>query len=411
MPVVAGTSWILGFAGLQAPEITRLFRTRTPNVDRWRRRRQPAFEAHDEGSAPASGAYRGGYAPATMRRAGFLLLLAGLCAGCGGEPEAAPDALPCGIAPITQGHGAPGPYAVSASRIPNPAFPDQPVERFLPRGAEPPLPVIVLAHAFNEGDVTRYRGLIDHLVSRGSAVVFPVYEGVEKNHRRVETLWSGIVAALEAPGPPLDTARIGFIGHSYGAGALPALALRAVAEKGWAGDALFLAFLAPWFAVEVEDEMLAGFPDHAKALFLVFEDDSANDHRIAIDLYREIGVPPAAKDYLLVGSDAHAGCELPALHTLPMSEGPQAADDALDAYALYRLLDALVALSFDADPAAGRIALGHGSPEQLAMGSFADGTPMRALVGGPDPKPAQDPSFYLFRADQRERWLHYGTVH
>jgi len=346
------------------------------------------------------------------RRALLLpLLLAASALGCGAEP--APLALlPCGIAPIRQGFGAPGPYTPVSSAIPDPDRPGQRVTRFVPREAPGPVPVIVLAHAFNEADASRYRGLIDHLVSRGSAVVFPGYAQAEGHAQRVDALLTGLRAALREPSTPaLDPTRLGLIGHSYGGGALPALALRALSDEGWGSDALFLAFLAPWFAVEVDADALPRLPETTRALFLVFEDDSANDHRIAIDLFRRLPLPDAAKDYVEVGSDSHGGCALPALHTLPMSSGLRAGDDALDVYALWRLLDALVAASFDGDADAARVALGHGSPEQVRMGRFPDGAPMRELVGGPDPQPAHDPSYYLFRFDQRDRWLDYGAVH
>jgi hypothetical protein len=330
--------------------------------------------------------------------------------GCGGEP-AAPAPLPCGIAPIERGFGAPGPYTVVAHTVANPDWPGQRVERFVPREATGPVPVIALAHAFNVDDPARYRGLIGHLVSRGSAVVFPAYAMAEGHARRVDALFTGLRAALREPStPPLDTSRLGLIGHSYGGGALPVLALRAT-DAGWGGKALFLAFLAPWFDVDPDAGALTRLPEQTRALFLVFQNDSANDHRIAIDLFRRLSLPDAAKDYVMIGADAHDGCSLPAVHTLPMSSGLRAAEDALDVYGLWRLLDALVAASFAGDADAARVALGHGSPEQVRMGHFPDGAPMRELLGGPDPQPAHDPSYYLFRFDQRERWLQYGAVH
>ena len=348
-----------------------------------------------------------------MRREGPLLILAlSVCSACGTEREA-PAPQPCEyrIAPITEGFGAPGPYAVESTVIANAKWPDQHIELFVPRGFDGSVPVLLLAHAFNEDDPRTYRALIEHLVSRGSAVVFPTYSVGKGHAERLDVLWSALEATLASPSsPPLDPGRLGFIGHSYGAGATPALALRALARDGWGKEGVFLALLAPWFAIALEPGALDTFPRHAVALILVFEDDTANDHRIAIDLYDRLGMRDEAKDYVLVRSDRNAGCEIPAVHTLPMSTGLRARDDALDAYALFRLLDALVGHAFDGDQGAARVALGHGAPEQVEMGRWADGTPMRPLVSGGDPEPAQDPSFYLFRADQRGEWLDYERV-
>jgi hypothetical protein len=99
---------------------------------------------------------------------------------------------------------------------------------------------------------------------------------------------------------------------------------------------------------------------------------------------------------------------LPAPHTVPQSSGIGARDDALDERALYRLFDALTAYTVAGDAAGQRVAFGKGSPVQVGMGRWRDGTPLPPLVWSASPAPAQPEDRYIFRASQRAHWERYG---
>jgi len=340
--------------------------------------------------------------------AGFALL--GLLC-CGESTAPAPPLADCAsaVAPIAAGFGARGPHPVAVETLPNPRWPGQRVSVHLPADALAPVPVVLFAHANEQSDPAIYAALIDHIASRGTAVVFPPYAiGTAVHEDRYDALWSGFEAAVEFLGDRLDVSRMGFVGHSYGAGALPFLAQRALREKGWGADGALLYAMAPWYALFVTPEQMRDFPERLRVLIQVFEDDNATDHRIAIDQFHAIGVPGDSKEFVLVRSDANGGCRLPAVHTVPQSTRLGARDDAIDLYGVHRLFDALAAYAFEGDETGRRIALGHGTAEQVAMGHWLDGTPVAPLVISRDPRPLRAEEEYLFRHGDRDGWRRYG---
>jgi hypothetical protein len=338
-----------------------------------------------------------------------VALLALALPGCGAREERPRLDCATAVAPIEAGFGARGPHAVAVETLPNPRWPGQRVSVHLPAVASAPLPVVLFAHANEQGDPAIYAALLDHIASRGSAVVFSPYAiGSAVHSDRYDALWSGFEAAVEMLGARLDVSRMGFVGHSYGAGALPSMARRALDEKGWGSLGALLYAMAPWFALDATPEQLRDLPEHLRVLIQVFEDDNATDHRIAIEQYRAVGVPEDSKQFVLVRSDSQGGCQLPAVHSLPQSRGLRARDDALDAYAVFRLFDALAADAFAGDPVGRRIAFGHGSVEQVAMGHWPDGTPVAPLVVSRDPQPLRGEGAYIFRWSDRHGWRRYG---
>jgi hypothetical protein len=340
-----------------------------------------------------------------------LALFALAFSHCGESEVPAPPPADCAsaVAPIVAGFGARGPHPVTVETLLNPRWPEQRVSVHLPADVSMPVPVVLFAHANGQNAPAVYAGLIDHIVSRGHAVVFsPFAIGTAVHEDRYDALWSGFEAAVEALDDRLDVSRLGFVGHSYGAGALPFLAHRALREKGWGAEGALFYAMAPWYALSIAPEQMRDFPEHLRVLIQVFEDDNATDHRIAIDQFHAIGVPEDSKEFILVRSDANGGCRLSAVHTVPQSKGLRARDDAIDVYGVHRLFDALAAYAFRGDETGRRIALGHGSAEQVAMGRWPDGTPVAPLVSSRDPRPRRDEEEYLFRHGDRDGWRRYG---
>lgn len=356
-----------------------------------------------------------------MRRV-HVLAAAGLalCLGCEDETTLRPTEVssavmrennlhavdPCADAPgeIAEGFGAPGPFAVERSEIANPQAPGHPVQLFLPAGAEAPQPVVLFAHANAVAEPKSYGALLEHLASRGLAVVFPPYM-VEstKLDVRYDVLWQGLAEALRRHPDRLDAGRLGFVGHSFGAGALPALVRRAH-EAGLGRHGLFLLAMAPWYPLTESREALAVLPPNLLSLVLVFDDDRVTDPRIAIALFE--GLPPQ-RDYLRVPSVHRGECTLEARHTLPQSRGLRARDDALDRQVIFRLADALAAAAFEGSAPGRAVALGRGGAAQVSLGHWADGTPLPSLGWSETPQPAQPPEHYLFPASAAEGWQHY----
>ncbi|HEY0944360.1 MAG TPA: hypothetical protein VGD81_03805 [Opitutaceae bacterium] len=314
----------------------------------------------------------------TLRRALLAVFLAGAAA------HSARGAYDGPVPSPSDAYGRPGPYAVVTETFPSPAWPGQVVTVYRPDGVTGPCPTWFFAHGFSVKDPAHYREFLSHLASHGAVVVFSPYPTallrVAENHA---ILYAGYVEAAKRYPNLIDTSRVGFAGHSYGAGALPAVALRAVRERGWGSNGLALFLLAPWYCYFVSDADLASFPAGTQAVVQIYEDDTMNDHRIAIDLFTHLNIPDDDKDFLMVRSDRIDGYNYIASHRVPAgasTSGEGVAFNALDAWGILRVAQALGASAWQRDPAARAVALGNGSAEQTQMGVTPDGRALRPMV-------------------------------
>ncbi len=330
----------------------------------------------------------------SLRRLGAALLLAVACA----LPSTSRADYTGPVLPPTDVFGAPGPFTVRTETLPSPGWPGQVVTVFLPDNAPGARPVWFFSHGFAGTDVAFYDELLRHLASHGAVAVFSPYPAnllrVAENY---SILFDGFTAAATHYAARLDLSRVGFAGHSYGGGAVPALALRAVRDHGWGGNSLALLLLAPWFSAFVSDADLASFPAHTQALVQIYEDDLINDHRMAIDLFHHLGLPAANKDYLMLRSDRIEGYNYAANHRVPTGVATPGGGtfNALDVWGVHRLAQALAASAFTGDPAARAIALGHGSAAQIYMGATAAGRALRPMSQNDSPVPLFPSSRYL----------------
>ncbi len=296
------------------------------------------------------------------------------------------------VPPSTDAFGGPGPYTVVEETLPSPLWPGQVVTVFRPSGAVGRRPAWFFAHGFGGTNPTYYRELLNHLASHGAIVVFSPYPVSSGGHpdEAYAILFEGFVAAANRFSDQIDTSRVGFAGHSYGGGAVPALALRAVRDRGWGGNGLALMLLAPWYSFFVSDADLGSFPSRTQAVVEVYEDDLINDHRMAIDVFTHLNLPANDKDYLMVRSDRISGYNYNAEHTVPTGAGnprPGNAFDALDSWAVLRIAQALTASAFQDDQAAHAVALGNGSAMQTQMGATPDGRAIRPMTQSDAPSP------------------------
>jgi Secretion system C-terminal sorting domain len=162
----------------------------------------------------------------------------------------------------------------------------------------------------------------------------------------------------------IDTTRVGFTGHSFGGGALFGLSHRCFTENNWGENGRLLFSLAPWYSYELSQAQLQSFPANTKLIMQVYDDDTVNDHRMAMDVFNNINIPNDEKDFILVKSDTIQGYIYAADHAVP---GTYQVFDALDYYAFYRLLDALCDYTFNGNLAGKAVALGNGSALQVTM--------------------------------------------
>jgi dienelactone hydrolase len=309
---------------------------------------------------------------------------------------------------ITSGFGADGPFSVQMQTIPSPQFSGQVVTLYFPQetaGAVVRRPVVFFAHGFGAVSPFFYEELLRHIATRGYVVVYSPYQALEGGLDftvRYNTLWAGFEAAVRAFSARIDTTRVGMMGHSYGAGALPAMAWRAFVERSWGSNGRFLFPMAPWYSDQITNDQLRRFPPDTKLLMQIYNDDGTNDHHMAADIFTAISIPASEKNFVNVVADTvqtasgryifGAGHSLCATGAFGGSGG---AFDGYDVYAVFRLVDALAEYAFTGSTAAKNVALGNGSPEQVFMGMVGSRPIKPLIVSNP---PAVNPQ-------QRASWL------
>ncbi|MCY7348165.1 MAG: hypothetical protein LH614_18390 [Pyrinomonadaceae bacterium] len=266
--------------------------------------------------------------------------------------------------PLSGEYGGAGGFAVAHQSIahPNPNVP-APVSVFLPSNATAGnrLPVVFFAHGYGSFRFQGYEDLLRQLASNGYIVVFAPYtDNYQTTHAdRYEQMWSGFQIAVQHYGNLMDTTRIGFAGHSYGAGAVPELARRAVA-LGWGANGLFLFPMAAYYSW---GNGYNSIPATAKLIVQVFGDDTTVDPLIAQnDIWNRL--PQITERKWQVIRTAKTMCALNAGHDAPNTGIASDADgggntNGQDYWGIWRRLHALADYTFNSNAAAKDVAFGR----------------------------------------------------
>ncbi len=334
----------------------------------------------------------------SLLKAFFLILLLSACTDSKEttDPtnEETSDDLAGPISRPSSGYGADGSYTVAQIESPNAEYPGTKVTVFYPAGTTTPRPTIFYSHPYG-GESKEYNiGLFNFIAKKGYAVVFVPYatSDVSIDHRYL-TLWKGFTQAAEAYPQIIDTTRAGFMGHSFGGGASIGLAYKAFTERNWGRNGRFLFTMAPWYSYQITQEQLLNFPSDTKFITQVYDEDVVNDHRMAIDIYKNIHIPDSEKDFYYFKSSTVAGYKYNTDHSLPNT---RTAFDAYDYYGIYRLLDALMDYTFNNSQAGKNVALGNGSIEQTTMPAY-NGQWMAPLEVTDNPVPKYIQGKYAFQ--------------
>jgi hypothetical protein len=312
--------------------------------------------------------------------------------------------------------GGAGAFSVSVLTFTNPVYPaanGQPlvVSVFHPGTTiNAALPTIFFAHGFTSpvGSADNYLNILNHLASRGYNVVFSPYEGgVGLNiPQRFDELVTGFNAAVT--NFSLNTAQVGFTGHSYGGGFLTAVVLHEMMGKAsnfraghsWGGTAAFFHALAPGYAysgggqTDVAATQTIFFPTNLNVVEQAFNDDTnICDPRVAMDVFYNCTTLNSQKDFYITYGDAHGTNSVTANHFLPNAYTNS--DVPLQAWAILRRLDALAAWTFTGDTNARPIALGNRAAAQTYEGAWSDAVPVAALGVTDMPNPNSFPTSYV----------------
>jgi pimeloyl-ACP methyl ester carboxylesterase len=265
----------------------------------------------------------------------------------------------------TSGYGADGSYSVASESFINPNFPTENIKIYYPSGIVSKVPTIFYSHGFGGNNPSNIMGLLKFVAQKGYAIVFVPYQttGVTVPERYSNLLNGFIKAARDYPNI-IDTTKLGFMGHSFGGGATFANSYYCFTHLKWGESGRFIFASAPYYSFNITQTEVQTFPADVKLLTMVYDNDSTNDHRMAIDIFKNINIPASEKDYLLVKSDTISGYVYEAIHGVPNT---LSAFDALDYYAIYRHLDALCDYTFNGSLAGKDVALGNGSANQIFM--------------------------------------------
>ncbi len=261
-----------------------------------------------------------------------------------------------------------------------------------------PLPVVIFIHGYTALDPDVYRGWIDHIVRGGATVIYPDYQRVnplgEAWRSYPDDLLSGVEAAvheLGLPGhPPVDLTRVAVVGHSLGGvlavdyaataqeHALPVPGVAMVLQPGGCGGCRGIP--------DDEGVPLPNFSTIARQTLvevIVGEDDDVVGADAAKKIWTGLSdLPLDQRDYITLRSDLHGVPFLRATHWLPQTAGFRGAQDALDWYGPWKLLDLLMACAFTG--ASCDVALNN-AQKQRAMGLWSDGQPVNEALVSDEP--------------------------
>ena len=320
------------------------------------------------------------------RRRGALLLATSLSLLSVVAPVVHADPVAIASQPTqpTKGPGADGRCASVETTFDNSAHPGNPVHAFEPSGSasastggrcnDRQRPTLFFAHGLNLSDPADYAVLITHLVSIGNVVVFPTYQlnsgSKDAALTAYRTVDDGYVQAASKQ-RRVDTSRIGFWGHSFGASMVPYLAQRSAA-RGWGKNAFWMTSVAMTFALGVGTGTIK-VPSWTQALFVAMEEDELADARIGDEVFEAMSLPAQQKRHVVVNSDAHGQPPIIADHTSP-SGGNGSGVDASD-YLFMRFDDLLESCAVD-----------HQCDGDFSnAGTWSDGTPVAASIVSPHP--------------------------
>jgi hypothetical protein len=264
------------------------------------------------------------------------------------------------------GYGSDGTHTVAVASFSNPYFPSQDINIYYPSDVTGNVPTIFYSHAFGGSNPANVDGMLYFVAKKGYAIVFVPYQttGVTVLNRYANLLNGFRMAARNYPAI-IDTTRVGFLGWSFGGGASFANSYTCFTENNWGQNGRFVYALAQWYSYNISQTQLQSFPTDVKLLTEIFDEDVTNDHRMAMDIFNNINLPAAEKDFLLMRSDTIGSYNYVADHTVPNCTP----FNALDYYGYYRLLDALCDYTFNGSTAGKNVALGHGSAVQVTMPS------------------------------------------
>jgi len=264
-----------------------------------------------------------------MRYLAVILLLATTGCALGAQPDPIP------VRAGQRGADVPGNDGGCGSvrrEVYNPAQWELPTFVFEPTGCPGRHPVIFFGHGYLASFTEGYTQFVDHLVSRGFVVIYPGYQTAFDPPQQYRAEDGGFVAGVASiPADQVDLDRIGFVGHSFGAGMIPRM-MQLASARAWGTEAMWAVQLSPAWEYEVGDGPIV-MPANARVLAVSYEHDVFVDTQVATEGLAAMTIPAAQKRQLVIhgeGSD----------HLLPLTLPVPGSVDRYDRWATWRPIDA-----------------------------------------------------------------------
>lgn len=235
-------------------------------------------------------------------------------------------------------YGKTGPYTVSRKTVQNPLNGSS-VSVFLPN-TQARVPVMFFSHGLGGNYYQGYRSLLTHVASQGIAVVFSPYPTQASWSQQYDILWSGFQEATNVYSYAINLDYVGFFGHSWGGGATPNMAHRAI-EKGWGRSGLLMFIMAPGPSYGLTDQQYQAL-NSGSLIVQTFEKDTIVPESIAKSIFSKLGIPSTEKAYYYVLGGNHF-------------EPSDRSVNNYDSLAIWTPLDALMDYEFNlGNPAGGK---------------------------------------------------------
>lgn len=263
----------------------------------------------------------------------------------------------------TSGYGSDGTFTVDTIQFSNPAYPNQKSIIFYPQGISSPVPTIFFCHGGGADSALYYLGFFKFIAQKGYASVFVPYNNSIAINDRYDLMKTGFSYASRNYSL-IDTTKVGFVGHSFGGGMSIAVSHHFFSNYNWGSNGRFLMPIAQFYSFQLSQSDLQNYPSDTKMLSIIYDDDDVNDHRMAIDIFNNINIPNTEKDIVYIKSSDVGTYSYLADHNAIATHNYF---DALDYYAVYRPLDALMDYVFNGNTVAKNVCLGDGSASQVAM--------------------------------------------
>jgi dienelactone hydrolase len=290
-------------------------------------------------------------------------------------------------------YGAMGEHPVNKISINNPAYPNEivnqgnnypgdnsyyfgsedgtvqlKVDLYTPADTTTTRPTIFFISGWRHYFSEQYYSLLYFIASQGFNAIFVSYDetnGASQNH--IKNILETVVSDPKFS-PLIDTTKVGFMGHSMGAGILFELATKL---DNWGTQGRFLFPLAGATAYH-QNQPLINLPPNTKMIVQTYNErqndrhyDWDTDPRFSVDYLINSNVSDVDKTYLYLPGDA----DHPSNHSTPKSRYENGAYyfDALQQVGIFRPLESLMRSSFENDTQWNHIGLPASDPNLRTM--------------------------------------------